>query len=77
MSDTDTMNIKYYEKFKAYAISESIGGKYYDQVVIDTGIHKSKYHWADVYWYIKIKANSDNIAIVYIMVAYELKVMNY
>ena len=44
MSDTDTMNIKYYEKFKAYAISESIGGKYYDQVVIDTGIHKSKYH---------------------------------
>ena len=40
LSDTDTMNSKYYEKFKAYDITESIGGKSYGQVVMDTGIHK-------------------------------------
>ena len=41
---------------------------------MDTGMHKSKYNWADVSWRIKIKVKGDNIEIIYTMINYKLKV---
>ena len=43
---------------------------------MDTGIHKSKYHWGDVSWSTIIKVKSYTSAIVYTMVAYKLKVID-
>ena len=66
----------YHEKCKVYATSEILWETLYDQGEIDTGVYRSKYHWEDVSWSIKIKVKGGNIAIVYIMVAYRLKVMH-
>ena len=43
---------------------------------MDTGIHKSKYHWVDFSWSIKLEVKRDNIATMYNMVPYKLKVMH-
>ena len=43
---------------------------------MDTGIHKSKYHWEDVSLSINIKVKEGNIPIVYSMLSYKLKVMH-
>ena len=43
---------------------------------MNTGKHKSKYHWAYVSLNIKIKVEGGNIDIVYTVVAYKLKVVH-
>ena len=48
----------------------------YDQGLVDTGILKSKYHWADISWIINIKVQGGNIEIFYSMIAYKLKVVH-
>ena len=48
----------------------------YDQDGIDTGIHKSKYHWADVSWNIMIKVKKYNIVSVSNIVPYKSKVIH-
>ena len=76
LSATIKMNNTYYGKCKVYFISESIQENSYDQGVMDTGIHKTKYHWAEVYLSITIKVIEDNIAILYTMIDYRLKVIH-
>ena len=48
-SATDTMNNIYYETFESYVISERLSIMLHGQGVIDTGFHRYKDHWADVY----------------------------
>ena len=48
LSETKKINNKYCGKGKEHDKSESLWETFYDQTVMDTGIHKSKYHWADV-----------------------------
>ena len=57
LSPTSTMNNRYYVKGKSYDTSESCWETLYDEGVIYTGIHKSKYHWADASWSMKTKNN--------------------
>ena len=48
ISETTTIDIKYYGKDEVDATPESLSKLFYDQGVIKTGTHKSKYHWEDV-----------------------------
>ena len=66
-----TINNMYYGKCKAFDISKFLWETLYYQGVMDTGMHKSKYHWSDVSWSIKIKVKEGNVKIFYIMVAYK------
>ena len=75
LSATDTMKNTYYGECKAYATPKSLWEILYDQGVRDTGFHKQKYHWADVYWIIKIKVKGDNIATMYNMLPCKFKVI--
>ena len=68
ISATATTKNTHYIRGKAYSTSESLWENLYDQGVIDTGIHKSKYHWAYVSWSIKIKVKGYNIETMYNMV---------
>ena len=43
-----TINNMYYGKCKAFDISKFLWETLYYQGVMDTGMHKSKYHWSDV-----------------------------
>ena len=76
LSDTATTKNTYFGKCKSYATSDTLWETFYDQGVMDTSIHKSKYHRAYVYWSIKINAKGGNITIVYTMVAYKSKVIH-
>ena len=49
----------------------------YNHYVIDTSKHKSKYHWKYHSCSIKTSINGENIAIVYSMLSYKLKVNNF
>ena len=64
ISETTTIYIKYYGKDEVDATPESLSKLFYDQGVIKTGTHKSKYHWEDVSWSIKINLKGDTIATV-------------
>ena len=76
ISATDTTKNTHYIRGKAYSTSESLWENLYDQGVIDTGIHKSKYHWAYVSWSIKIKVKEGNVIIMSNMIPYKLKMMH-
>ena len=75
LSDTDSMNSKYYGNCKVYVKSESLWKNLDEQGVIYTGIHKSKYYRADFSWYIKIKFKGDNIETMYNIIPYKSKVV--
>ena len=70
------MNNKYYGECTTHVTVESGCENLYDYDVIDTGGHKSKYHWTDDSCSIQIKANGNIIAIWYKTLAYLLKVMH-
>ena len=76
LSDNAAMNNKYYEKCTEYSTSEIIWENLYDQGVIDTGIKKSKYHWEDFSWSIKIKVKGGKIETMYNMAPYKSKMMH-
>ena len=76
LSDTDSMNSKYYGNCKVYVKSESLWKNLDEQGVIYTGIHKSKYYRADFSWYIKIKFKGDNIETMYNIIPYKSKVIH-
>ena len=65
LSYTANMKNIYFDECKEYATSESLWETFYDQWVMNNGIHKSKYHWADVSWSIKIKVKGGNNTIIY------------
>ena len=69
------MNNKYYVKCKAYVTPGSPWEMFYDQVVIDTSIQKSKIYSSDISWSIRIKVKGDNIETMYNMILYNWKVM--
>ena len=71
-----TINNMYYGKCKAFDISKFLWETLYYQGVMDTGMHKSKYHWADFSWTFTIKSKGDNISIVCTMVSFKLNVMH-
>ena len=63
-----TINNTYHGNTKAYETSDIVWGLVYDYGVMYTEIH--------VYWSIKVKVMGDNIATMYNMVPYKLKVKN-
>ena len=70
------MNNKYYVKGKSHAKSESFWENFYDQGVIDTEIHKSKYHWSDFSWRNKIKVKGGNVSKINNVLPYKSKIMH-
>ena len=58
------MNNKCYGKGKSHGTSDTFWETLYDQVVMDTGIKKPKYHWEDVSWSNKIRVKGYTIAIM-------------
>ena len=62
-SATDIINNTGYGKDKAHATLQSLWETLYDKGVIDTGMHKSKYHWGSI----KIKFKGGNIETTYMM----------
>ena len=71
------MNNKYHGWCKTYYAEDILWGKLCDQGKIETGIYNWKSHSKDDSFSIKIKVNRDNITIVYNMLVYKLKVIEF
>ena len=64
LSATAKMNNTYYGKCNPYATSEILWEGFYDQGLMDTGRHKSKYQLADFPWNIEIRVKGDSVVAI-------------